>query len=378
VPEPTALAGRTLILVPKLPAGDRDERMDAGEEPRVEYLELAKRLGADLLDYRAVAVSESRIVRWLGRWFGPRVGLAFLGYMHCRDYEHVYATGEDLSIPLMPFLRLARVSGRLTVVVHHAGGAGKMRVLRLLGHRAYRHVIVLCAEQQRILSEKIGIPAARITRVPIWCDHRYFRAERVKPASPGDYLLSVGMESRDYPTLQLAARELPYPLHVVASGWSRGAGFAAADGIDGRENLTIERGVPTTRLRQLYAGCRMLVVPLKSVTYAAGVTSIVEAMAMGKAVVVSASPGILDYVRDGVSGRVVPIGDPGALREAIVDLWEHPEVAARMGEHNRAWVESEINMDVFVERVARMLGAVPEAVDRPGGVVSRPGSRSAP
>jgi glycosyltransferase involved in cell wall biosynthesis len=298
--------------------------------------------------------------------------------MYCRDYEHVYVTGEDLSIPLMPLLRLARVSGRLTVVVHHAGGAGKIRVLRLLGHRAYRHVIVLCAEQQRILSEKIGIPAAKITRVPIWCDHRYFRAEPAKAPSTGDYILSVGMESRDYPTLLLAAGALPYPLHVVASGWSRGAGFAAADGIDGKGNVTVERGVPTTRLRELYAGCRMLVVPLKSVTYAAGVTAIVEAMAMGKAVVVSASPGILDYVRDGVSGRLVPVGDPGALREAIVDLWEHPERTARMGEHNRAWVESEINMDVFVERVARMLGAVPEATNPPGGVVLDPGARGEP
>ena len=95
VSERPAPGSRTLIIVPKLPAPGRDERIAAGEEPRVEYLELAKRLHADLLDYRAVAAAPSRLVRWLARWLGQRVGLAALAFARRNDYDQLYATGEE-------------------------------------------------------------------------------------------------------------------------------------------------------------------------------------------------------------------------------------------------------------------------------------------
>jgi len=153
----------------------------------------------------------------------------------------------------------------------------------------------------------------------------------------------------------------------IASGWSPQAGFTAAAGITEQPNITVERGVSFRRLRELYAKCRFVVVPLKSVDYAVGVTSIVEAMAMGKAVIASAAPGILDYVEDGVSGLLVPVGDPEALRKAIVELWEDPLRAAEMGRHNRRWVEQRINIDRYVARVADMMGiSIPSSYIHPG------------
>jgi glycosyltransferase involved in cell wall biosynthesis len=357
VPRPLASSGRTLILFPKLAEAQREERIAAGEEPRREYLELARRIQADILDYGSVATTRLRSVRWARRLGGPRIALALLGFVHRNEYEQIYATGEDVAIPLVPLLRLARVRRRLTVVVHHAGSRRKIWILRLLGHASYRSVIALCAEQRRILTEEIGIPAQRVALLRLWCDRRFFHGQPPDEAEPGGYMLSVGMESRDYPTLLEAARGLPYPLRVVATGWSRGSGFRVARGVEAGANITVEHAVPATRLRQLYAGCRVAVVPLQRVNYAAGVTAIVEAMSMGKPVVVSASPGIVDYVRDGVSGRLVPVGDALAMRRAIAELWEDREGAARMGAHNRAWVESEMSMDLFVERVARMLAA---------------------
>jgi glycosyltransferase involved in cell wall biosynthesis len=107
------------------------------------------------------------------------------------------------------------------------------------------------------------------------------------------------------------------------------------------------------------------VVPLAAAPYAAGVTSIVEAMAMGKALVVSASPGVRDYVVDGTSALVVPIGDAGALRAAIERLWADGAERARMARHNRRWVERSFDTARYVERVARLLEAdVPAAACR--------------
>lgn len=353
---------RTLILLAKKRPADLEARIAVGEEPEVEYLALARRLGAELVDFHTVEASTSRLVRWVTRWLGLGWGLALLGARRRREFDHLYATGEDVGIPLVMLLRALRWHERLTVVIHNADTPKRRRVLRALGHRAYRAVICLSAEQERVLVEVVGLPAAKVRRMRQWIDHRFYRPARKvgSDAAAGDYVLSIGMESRDYPTLQAAAARLPYPFRVVASGWSPNDGFTAAGGIEAGGNITVERNLPYTRLRELYAGCRMVVVPLRRVTYAAGVTGICETMAMAKPVVASASPGIVDYVDDGTSGRLVPVGDAEAMRQAIAELWDDPERARAMGLHNRAWVESAINTDAYVEQVACLL-SVPAA-----------------
>jgi glycosyltransferase involved in cell wall biosynthesis len=345
---------RTVILLAKKPKPDLAARIAAGDEPRVEYLALAQRLGAELLDYHAVDQSPSRVVRWLSRWLEPKWGLAWLGFTRRRGFDHIYATGEDAGIPLALLLRLARWYGRLTVVIHGAGTRRRRTVLRLLGSRIYRYVICLGDEQRRLLTHAIGLPDSKVIRLDYWCDQQFFQP---RAATHGDYILSVGMESRDYATLQAAARQLRYPLRIVASGWSPGSGFTAVGGITETEQVTVVRGISFAELRDLYAGARFVVVPLKQVNYSAGVTSIVEGMAMGKAIIASAAPGILDYVRDGVSGKLVPVGDVAALRDAMAEFWEHPKRLEAMGRANREWIERSINIDCYVERIAELLGA---------------------
>jgi glycosyltransferase involved in cell wall biosynthesis len=57
----------------------------------------------------------------------------------------------------------------------------------------------------------------------------------------------------------------------------------------------------------------------------------VEAMACGKAVVVSAVGGHLDTVEDGVTGRLVPPRDPAALTAALTQLLADPGLRRKLG-----------------------------------------------
>ncbi|MBN1203414.1 MAG: glycosyltransferase [Myxococcaceae bacterium] len=347
-------ASRTLILLAKKPAEDLQARIASQEEPRAEYLELKRALGAELVDFHDVEKSEHPVVRNFHRRLGPLWGLAALGAVRHREFDHLYATGEDVGIPLVMMLKGLRVREKLTVVMHNVGTPKRRVLLRVLGHSAYRNVIVLGTSQRDILLNVARLPPEKVHRFDQWLDPEFFRPPS-QPVPDGGYALSIGMEQRDYPTLQAAVEGTPYRFHVVASGWSPGAGYGAARGISAASNIEVGRGYSTQKLRSLYAAARFVVVPLKSVTYAAGVTGIVEGMAMGKAIIASASPGILDYVRDGVSGRLVPVGDPEAMRRAIAELWEQPELCARMGAHNRQWIEREINTQRYVEKVVRLL-----------------------
>ncbi len=58
--------------------------------------------------------------------------------------------------------------------------------------------------------------------------------------------------------------------------------------------------------------------------------AVLEAMAAGRAVVAVQGGSIPEIVRDGETGRVVP-ADPAALRQAIVDLANDPELRRTMG-----------------------------------------------
>jgi glycosyltransferase involved in cell wall biosynthesis len=348
---------RTLILLAKRPDPDLRRRIAVGDEPQTEYLTLARELRADVLDFHDVERDPE--ARHLGSRLGPAWGLAWLGLRRLSRYDVLYATGEDIGIRLGIALRAVGVRERLAAVIHNAGTPKRRALLRALGGRTFRHVICVSDEQRRVLTEECGLPPEKVSRLPMWIDDRFFRPSEATggTAGPGEYALSVGMERRDYPTLFRAASQLDYPFHVVASGWSPGSGYSAGS-FQGQAvpgNVRFGSGYSSRALRDLYAGARLVVAPLQATTYASGITTILEAMAMGKAVVASDSPGICEMVKDGVSGRLVPVGDDAAMARAADALWREPEALERMGRHNRAWIERDYNNEVYAARAAAVL-----------------------
>jgi glycosyltransferase involved in cell wall biosynthesis len=102
-----------------------------------------------------------------------------------------------------------------------------------------------------------------------------------------------------------------------------------------------------TELRDLYARSRFVVVPLQPSDTDNGVTVILEAMAMGKPVICSRTRGQVDVIQEGVTGIYVPVGDAGALRKAILTLWNEPLRAQEMGRNARAYVERYHTLEKF-------------------------------
>lgn len=81
-------------------------------------------------------------------------------------------------------------------------------------------------------------------------------------------------------------------------------------------------------VRSLLAHCELLVHPAHSEGFG---LVIIEAMAAGKPVVATRSGGPEEIVEDGVSGLLVPVGDPAALAAAIARVLDEPRLAGAMG-----------------------------------------------
>jgi glycosyltransferase involved in cell wall biosynthesis len=86
--------------------------------------------------------------------------------------------------------------------------------------------------------------------------------------------------------------------------------------------------VPPSQLGPYYERAAVVVCPSRREGY--GVVAR-EAMAHGRPVVASAVGGLVDAVEDGVTGLLVPPGDPSALRAAIERLFGDDDLRRRLG-----------------------------------------------
>ncbi|MCL2423482.1 MAG: glycosyltransferase family 4 protein [Micrococcales bacterium] len=81
-----------------------------------------------------------------------------------------------------------------------------------------------------------------------------------------------------------------------------------------------------------------------------------EAAAAGLPVITGQSGGAPEAVRDGQTGCVVDGTDPTAVAWQIVELLDHPEQAAAMGEAGRTWMVDQWTWDARHAKLAALLG----------------------
>lgn len=77
---------------------------------------------------------------------------------------------------------------------------------------------------------------------------------------------------------------------------------------------------------------------------------LLEAMAMGKAIVATNIEGVNETVDNGVTGVLIPPGDSGALAEAIVCLLKDNKKAQEMADASRLAVEKNFTINQMIEK----------------------------
>ena len=72
--------------------------------------------------------------------------------------------------------------------------------------------------------------------------------------------------------------------------------------------------------------------------------TVLEAMAMGRAVITTDAPGCRETVVDGDNGFLVPIKDADALAQAMLRFIEQPGLIAQMGQRSRVIAEEKYDV----------------------------------
>jgi glycosyltransferase involved in cell wall biosynthesis len=197
----------------------------------------------------------------------------------------------------------------------------------------------------------LRVSGERVIWTPFMVDAKFFSPAQITNHQNPKQICAVGLEFRDYPTLMRAVDGLDVQVVIAAaSPWSKRADTTQDQKIPA--NVTIKK-FSQFELRQVYADSAFLVMPLFNVNFQAGVTAILEAMAMERAVICSRTPGQTDVIVENETGLYVPPGDANALRAAIQDLLAQPERAQKMGRAGRTRIENEMSLDRYVEQLKK-------------------------
>ncbi len=345
-----------LLTVSGTIAPDLEIQIAAGKRPRADYLELARVFGADLIDYPRARALTGRIGRWLEQVGGPNLMLAWACFQQQPNYQVLVTDGEQVGLP---FALFGKLLGRKTVkhlmIAHILSVPKKMMLVDRFGlQQQIDTFFVYSSWQQRFIQERWRLPAERVVHTPFMVDSHFFAPHQVT-AQPRRMICAVGLEFRDYPTLMAAVRGLDVEVVIAAaSPWSKRQDSTQAAAIP--PNVTV-RKFSQYELRQLYADSQFVVMPLYNVNFQAGVTAILEAMAMEKAVICSHTPGQTDVIEEGQSGFYVPPEDPIGLRTQIQCLLDKPNLAKTMGQMGRRRVETEMELTHYAVRLHRHVQA---------------------
>lgn len=308
-------------------------------------------LESDILDERFLRETVPPWRRLLYRIVPSPLDQVVEAFLIRERYDVVITWAERVGLPFALLLKLTRSTTPHITLSSWISPAKKAYLLRLV-HSHISRILLWSSVQRDFAVTGLGIPPGKISFIRKYADQQFWRPFDVET----DTICSVGVEMRDYPTLIGAIRGLDIPCHIAA-GINRGKLYDTVAAIHSipelPANLTVGK-LPWPELRDLYARSRFVVIPLRQTDTDNGLTCILEAMAMGKAVICTRTTGQVDVLQDGVTGLFVPEGDPGALREAIVRLWNDPARAREMGKAARKFIEKHHSLEQFVLSVRQI------------------------
>jgi hypothetical protein len=158
-----------------------------------------------------------------------------------------------------------------------------------------------------------------------------------------DYVYAAGLSLRDYHTFVRVVGDLGIPAAMsefAFRNFERPKGTSAIPRESLPPNLTLlpDSGGHEDFLTAL-ARAKVVVVPtLKVSMCASGISTYLEAMYLGKAVIVSEGPGASDVLTD--QALLVPAEDYDALRRAIRTVWDDDGLRRRLGASGHAYALS--------------------------------------
>jgi glycosyltransferase involved in cell wall biosynthesis len=274
------------------------------------------------------------------------VARAFRVLLFHRRTDVVLCFYESAALVILLLRRVFLFRGK--VAVYDVGTVGNWRlrniILRLVLHRADLLLPLGHSQVASLLAMGARPDTIQPVRDTTSIDFYVGVGDR-----PDGYILAVGDNpSRDYATLLEASRGLAREVIIRSSA-------VAEDSVAFANVKVLSNSLTPRDYQRLIAGAVLVVLPLHPSIHAGGISTLLETMSSGKAIIVSASPGLADYIEDGKTCSVVPPGDPPALRSAIDTLLADALARKNLGANARQFVVENCSAEADAVQFAKVL-----------------------
>jgi len=268
------------------------------------------------------------------------------------------STVDAVGIPMVLLNALGRVRPPMVYLsIGLPERIGKIRSerWRRFYRRAYRQVACIASygvREAQWIREWLGPEGAPpVHFVPFGVDADYFGPRPGVPCMTD--VLSIGADiQRDFPLLLVfAARNPARSLTII----TRGDHAAALSKCP--PNVSVLMDVPFAEIREHLASARVVALPVKENTYSGATTTLLQAMAMAKPVVLSEVGAVRGGygLTDQVNCQLVEPHDPYAMEAAIKELLVNPEQASAMGLRAREHVTAHLTWTHYTERLRGLI-----------------------
>ncbi|MDD5723415.1 MAG: glycosyltransferase [Syntrophales bacterium] len=208
------------------------------------------------------------------------------------------------------------------------------------------HFIVISNSEVEAYHKYWGIKKERMTYIPF----KVNSSDLLSKMEIGEenFIYSGGDSLRDYKTLFKAVEGLDIKVNIVTN---LDFGTNPVPG-----NVCIINNSGT--FSEFYTPCSracFAVFPIESgYIRSAGQGSYLGAMFLGKAVIVSDTPGVRDIIDNGINGIIVPPGDAKLLREKILILWEDRTLRHRLGRTAQTQAREYYTHDRYIDNIYKV------------------------
>ncbi|MBS0638816.1 MAG: glycosyltransferase family 4 protein [Acetobacteraceae bacterium] len=168
-------------------------------------------------------------------------------------------------------------------------------------------------------------------------------------ASREGAVVTAGRSQRDYRTLAEAVAPLPCRLRIICDPPGPVAG------LDASGNVEIIRNCFDWNYIKELASALFVVIPLSSDDISAGQMVLLQARALGKAVIISRTRTTLEYAVDGEDALLVPLHDVDTLRAAIRRLLEDTPLRDRIALASLRRFEREHSTEAYMQALVRII-----------------------
>ena len=312
-----------------------------------------------------------RLWRPLEKWIARRTGMGFLlplalgnvGRLRQADVIITIVDSCGLPIAMLKYLGLVKtpmiyISQGLTDRVNALPSRSTSRrwIRRIYGRflRSAERILALGEGAIDPLATTFQLSPTTPICLPFGVDAHFWSPSLESDTE--DYILSVGSDpARDYETLLNASTGEHLKIVTRLS--------IPREHLNGR--IEVGSDFDDVELRELYRRARVVVIPIKDVEQPSGQSATLQAMACGKAVILTRTRGLWEstQMRHLDNCYLVEPYDADGLRQAILYFGERKDEAVRIGGNARRLVEERYNSRRFtadLERhVSEVLAAIP-------------------